>query len=145
MKLKRYAAMIANDFEEGISLEAILEKYEFERTSDLGEWMCQQGYRWNVYKHRYEEDDRIRADEFQFERLSTHQRLNDRELIEALETNLSSMKKLLQGAFPIRLSGRVRSELLYFCDVHRYTVDEFVEEAIVEKMKKMESEGVRSR
>lgn len=138
MKVKKYAKVVAEEFEEGVSLEAILEKYEFERTSDLGEWMYQQGYRWDPLEHRYVEDERMTEEEFQFEQLLTHQRLNDRELFDALETNLSSMKKLLQGAFPVRLSGRVRSELLYFCDVHHYTVDEFIEEAIVEKMQRME-------
>lgn len=134
--LKQYAAAIADDFANGLSLEIVLEKYNFEKTSDLGEWMCRQGYRWDVVSHRYVEDSSIRKEEFMFEQLATHQRLNDQQLFDSLEAQLASMKKLLQGAFPVRLSGSVRQELLYYCEAHSYQVDDFIEQSIIEKMKR---------
>lgn len=134
MSLSEMAHRIARQFEDGISLSLILEEHGFEHVSALGEWMAQQSFRWNVGEHRYEFVEGLDVSSFEFDQPATHQRLNEHDLFQGLEEHLGMMRKMLQGAFPVQLTARVRHDLLNFCEQRGETADEFIERAIVEQL-----------
>ncbi len=136
MKRKRIAQCIVRQFEQRVPLDVILDEHGFESVSDLGEWMCLAHYRWDVREHRYIYDREVQRSEFQFDERSTYQRLNERELLNELEEQLSSMRQLLQGAFPVKITTTLRQSVLTHCQQYGYNVDTFIEEAIAEKLEK---------
>ena len=141
MSLAETAQRIARQFEEGMSLSLILDEHGFENVSALGEWMAQQSFRWNVVEHRYEFVEELDVSMFEFDQPTTHQRLNEQDLFQELEDHLGMMKQLLQGAFPVHLTVRVRHDMLNYCEQRGETADEFIERAIVEQLKRERQEG----
>lgn len=134
------ARIIAQQIEKGMFLGDVLSTHGFGTSMALGNYMRQQGYRFIVSKHRYVYDETLFDEPFDISYQDTglQERLTEKKLITALEAQVETMKEILAGAYPIKLASNTEQKLLEHCKANNLSVDEFVGEAILEKIGKSE-------
>lgn len=132
--------MIAQQIEEGVFLGDVLSTHGFDTPVALGNYMRQQGYRFIVSKHRYVYDETLFDEQFEmiYREPNLRERLSEKKIMNILENQLETMKDILAGAYPIKLASNTERKLLEYCKANNLSVDEFVGEAILEKIGKGE-------
>ncbi len=132
------ASIIAKQIEEDVGLGDMLRTHDFDTPLALGNYMYQQGYRFIVSEHRYVYDATLINQELALPlpvtEVNVRERLSETKLMNVLEKQVATMKELLAGAYPIKLTRSTKWELIDYCEQHDLSVDDFVEGAILEKV-----------
>lgn len=130
------AQVIAEQIATGVRLAEILTQHEFDSSLALGQYMYQQGYRFSPNTHCYTYEERLvnQQLELPLTQVNVRERLNESRLLEALDTQVATMKQLFDGAFPVKLSVSTKRQLVAYCEYHHLSVDAFVEAAVLNKL-----------
>ena len=130
------AQFIADQIAEGVKLADILTQHEFDSSLALGQYMYQQGYRFSPATHRYHFEQGLvnQQLELPLTQVNLRERLSEARLVDALESQLKTIRQLIDGAFPIKLSESTKRQLVAYCDFHHLSVDAFIEAAILDKL-----------
>lgn len=132
--MKNKAAIIAEQLEQNVSVSEVLDTNGFTTPFQLGCFMQQEGYRFVVSTHRYVYDPAQRKEQVEKPKVeeSLHDQLTEARLLEGLDKQVTALKELLDGAFPIRLKETTQRQLVKYCQQHNLSVDDFVEGLLVE-------------